>query len=152
MKRTIIAAVAALVAASPIAAATASAQNYRGDHDGNYDGRRDNDRNDRRDNDRRDNRRWDQGRDNGFYLNGRFYYGQPNYAQMQRRDFRPGWQQWRRGERLPSFARARYRELDWRREHFRAPPRGYHYVRDDRGQVLLVGIATGVILSILLNN
>jgi len=34
----------------------------------------------------------------------------------------------------------------------RQPPRGYHYVRDNNtGEYLLVGIATGVILSILLS-
>jgi Ni/Co efflux regulator RcnB len=96
--------------------------------------------------------RWNQRQHNGFYLGTRFYYGQPNYAQMNRRDFRPAWQQWRRGDRLSQYHRSHYREVDWRRERLRQPPRGYHYVRDDRGEVLLVGIATGVILSILLNN
>src|SRR5262249_2586133 len=58
--------------------------------------------------------------------------------------------QWRRGERLPYGYQSHYRVVDWRREHFRAPPRGYHYVRDDRGETLLVGIATGAILGIIL--
>jgi Ni/Co efflux regulator RcnB len=71
---------------------------------------------------------------------------------MNRRDYRPAYQQWRRGDRLPNYARTQYREVDWRREHLRQPPRGYHYVRDDRGELLLTAIATGVILSILLNN
>lgn len=96
--------------------------------------------------------RWNQRQHNGYYVGNRFYYGQPSRAQMQRRDFRPAWQQWRRGDRLPSYGRQHYREVDWRRERLRQPPRGYHYVRDDRGEILLVGIATGVILSILLNN
>jgi Ni/Co efflux regulator RcnB len=95
--------------------------------------------------------RWNQRIHNGYYVGGRFHYGQPSYAQTQRRDFRPAWHQWRRGDRLPYYARSSYHQVDWRREHYRAPPRGYHYVRDDRGEVLLVGIATGVILSILLN-
>jgi Ni/Co efflux regulator RcnB len=60
-------------------------------------------------------------------------------------------QNWRRGDRLSQYHRSQYREVDWRRERLRQPPRGYHYVRDDRGEVLLVGIATGVILSILLS-
>lgn len=150
MKRLSIAAAAALIAAGPLFATGASAQEYRG-------GRYDNDRDwrDRRDNDRRDQRRgerWDQRRHNGFYLGARFYYGQPTWAQMQRRDYRPAWQQWRRGDRLPHYARQHYRAVDWRRERLRQPPRGYHYVRDDRGELLLVGIATGVILSILLSN
>jgi Ni/Co efflux regulator RcnB len=100
----------------------------------------------------RQTQRWNQRRHNGFYIGNRFYYGQPSYAQMQRRDFRPAWQQWRRGDRLPAYGRQHYREVDWRRERLRQPPRGYHYVRDDRGEILLVGIATGVILSILLGN
>lgn len=60
--------------------------------------------------------------------------------------------QWRRGERLPSGYANHYRAVDWRREHYRQPPRGYHYVRDDRGQTLLVGIATGAILGVILGN
>ncbi len=118
---------------------------------------RDRGRNEHQDNNRgRDNNhraeRWNQRQHNGYYSNGRFYYGQPSAAIQARRDYRPAYQQWRRGERLPSYARTQYREVDWRREHYRAPPRGYHYVRDDRGEVLLVAVATGVILSILLNN
>ncbi|MBL8545348.1 MAG: RcnB family protein [Hyphomonadaceae bacterium] len=96
--------------------------------------------------------RWNQRQHNGYYANGRFYYGQPSAAIQSRRDYRPAYQQWRRGDRLPNYARTQYREVDWRREHLRQPPRGYHYVRDDRGEVLLVAVATGVILSILLNN
>ncbi|MBK6702445.1 MAG: RcnB family protein [Caulobacteraceae bacterium] len=52
---------------------------------------------------------------------------------------------------MPSYYQSRYRQVDYRRAHLRAPPRGYHYVQDDRGDYLLVGIATGVILSILLS-
>ena len=158
MKRFAIAAMATLMAVSPLAATAASAQQYgrdRGDrHDNDRDRNDRSDRNDRDRNDRNDNRRdrWNQRQHNGYYVNGRLYYGQPSAAQMNRRDYRPAWQQWRRGDRLPSYARSNYREVNWQRERLRQPPRGYHYVRDDRGEVLLVGIATGVILSILLNN
>ena len=41
---------------------------------------------------------------------------------------------------------------DYDRYGLRRPPRGYHYVRDDRGDYLLVGIATGVILGVILAN
>lgn len=59
---------------------------------------------------------------------------------------------WRRGDRLPSAYRDRYRPVDYRHAHLRAPPRGYHYVRDDNsGETLLVGIATGVILGVILS-
>jgi Ni/Co efflux regulator RcnB len=163
MKRLTLAAAAALMVASPLAAASAQAQEFRGDRDGGrHDGRGDNDRrdgdrrdNDRRDNDRRDNDRrgdrWSQRQHNGYYMNGRWNYGPPPAWAYGRRDFRPGYHQWRRGDRLPSYYRSHYRQVDWRRERLRQPPRGYHYVRDDRGEVLLVAIATGVILSILLS-
>jgi len=166
MKRFAIAGAAALMLTGPLAS-VASAQDLggrqngpsrvyvRGD-DGRYD-RRDNDRNDRRDNDRRadrrdNDRRFDQRRHDGYYLNGRFYRGTPSASIQARRDYRPAYTSWRRGERLPSYYRSHYREVDWRRAHYRQPPRGYHYVRDDNtGEVLLVAIATGVILSILMN-
>lgn len=55
----------------------------------------------------------------------------------------------RHGERLPSYYRTRYAPVDYRRHHLRAPPRGYHYVQDDRGEILLVAIVTGLIASII---
>ena len=148
MKRTkkiAIAALAALMAAGPIGATAASAQQYRGDR--NYER---NDRDDRRDN-RRD-ARWDQRQHNGFYLGNTFYRGEPTRAQEARRDYRSAYQQWRRGDRVPTSYRAHYRNVDWRRERLREPPRGYQYVRTDRGETLLVGIATGVILGLILSN
>lgn len=148
------AALAALDMVGPLATAgIASAQTRRDVREERQDvrGARRNLREERRDL-RQAQRRWNQRQHNGFYLGTRFYYGQSSYAQMQRRDFRPAWQQWRRGDRLPAYGRQLYREVDWRCERLRQPPRGYHYVRDDRGEILLVGIATGVILSILLNN
>ena len=141
MKRIGIAAAAAIMTIAPLGATAASAQQYRGDRHDRYD------RNDHRDNRRAE--RWDQRRHNGYYANGRFYYGQPTYAHQRAGDYRPAWQQWRRGDRLPNYARSHYREVDWRRERLRQPPRGYHYVRDDRGETLLVGLATGVILGII---
>ena len=120
----------------------------RGDRANDHRGRGDNDwnRGDRR-NDRNDNR-WNDARNNGYSYNGRWYYGPP---QASHRDYQPGYRAWRRGDRLPSYYQGRYRQVDYRRAHLRAPPRGYHYVQDDRGDYLLVGIATGVILSILLS-
>jgi Ni/Co efflux regulator RcnB len=59
---------------------------------------------------------------------------------------------WRKGERLPQNYRSHYREVNYRSYHLKAPPRGYHYVRDDRGETLLVGIATGAILGVILSN
>ena len=62
-----------------------------------------------------------------------------------------GFHQWRRGDHIPPYFRSRYAEVDYRAYHMRRPPRGYHYVRDDRGDILLVGILTGFILSAIID-
>jgi Ni/Co efflux regulator RcnB len=127
MKRIALAGLSALTLAGSFAGA-ASAQDY-GRYNHQNDGRGDWNRgdNNRRDNDRRGG--WDNrgGRD-----------------QFNR--------QWRRGDRLPFGYQNHFRGVDYRYSHLRAPPRGYRYVRDDRGQVLLVGIMTGVILSAIFSN
>jgi Ni/Co efflux regulator RcnB len=139
MKRILMTGLSALTLMGGLAG-TASAQDY-GRYDRQNDGRDgrgdwnrgDNGRGDwnRGDNDRRDNDRgrWDNrgGRD-----------------QFNR--------QWRRGDRLPFGYQNRFRGVDYRYARLRPPPYGYRYVRDDRGQVLLVGIMTGVILSAILSN
>lgn len=110
--------------------------------------RREEHRDDRRD-DRRDARqqaRWEARQHNGYTYNGHWYYGAPPAS---RRGYEPGYRQWRRGDTVPAYYRDRGHQVDWRRAGYRAPPRGYQYVRDDRGAVLLVGIATGAILTIL---
>lgn len=66
-----------------------------------------------------------------------------------------GWekQSYRRGERLPDRYRAEdYYVTDYHRYHLRAPERGYRWVRDDDGQLILIAIATGVIADIVLGN
>jgi Ni/Co efflux regulator RcnB len=60
-----------------------------------------------------------------------------------------GW--YKRGGYLPVEYRTRYVVTDWRRDRLREPPRGYHWVRSDNGDFLLVAIATGVIVDLLLN-
>src|SRR5262249_12218344 len=96
------------------------------------------------------NNQWDDHQHNGYSYHGQWHYGPPPANLQGHVDY--GFHQWRRGDHLPSYYRNRFQEVDWRHEHYRAPPRGYHYVRDDRGEVLLVGIATGAILSAILNN
>jgi Ni/Co efflux regulator RcnB len=148
MKRIVTALLAAATFATPVALPTAASAQHRGDR---YDRDRDHDRDwrrdrrDRRDDNRRD--RWDRSRHNGFWHGGRWYYGPPpRYYDDARYDYRA----WRRGDRLPSYYRQHYVVVrDYDRYGYRRPPRGYHYVRDDRGEVLLVGIATGVILGII---
>ena len=41
---------------------------------------------------------------------------------------------------------------DYQRYHLRQPPRGHRWVRDDRGNYLLVAIATGIIADLLLHH
>ena len=158
MKRLALMAVAAVTAFAPLAAAPAYADPPR--HERGYDRDRDHRRGDWRD-DRRDERRaynegrrdgyresrWDNRRHNGYNYNGRWYYGPPpaHWRDHARYDYRA----WRRGDRLPAYYRDHYRPVDYRYYRLRPPPRGYHYVRDDRGDYLLVGIATGVILGII---
>ena len=161
MKRLLVSTLAALMAVGPIAASGAAAQDWRHDRGDNRDRDRDGDR-DRdwgRDRDRHDNgrhngdrrgNRWDDRRHNGYSYNGRWYYGPPPAQYYGRVDY--GYHNWRRGDRLPSYYRSRYREVDYRYYHLRPPPRGYHYVRSDNGEVLLVALATGIILSAILNS
>ena len=146
MKRVTILALAAATAFSPLNA-PASAQDWRHhDRDGHYD-------RDHRDHDRdRDNDRWDRSRHNGYSYNGRWYYGPPPAAYYGRPGYSPGYRAWRRGDYLPGYYRDSYRDVDWRYYRLRPPPRGYHWVRDDRGEYLLVGIATGLILGTILSN
>jgi Ni/Co efflux regulator RcnB len=40
---------------------------------------------------------------------------------------------------------------DYERYRLREPPRGYHWVRDDDNNYVLVAIATGIILDLVLN-
>jgi Ni/Co efflux regulator RcnB len=130
MKRILMTGLSALTLMGGFAGAASAAdfgrnhQNDRGDWNRGRD-------NDRRDNDRRDNDR------------GRFERGR--YDNQFNRD-------WRRGDRLPGGWQNRYRNVDYRYYHLRPAPYGYRYVRDDGGRILLVGLATGVILSAILSN
>lgn len=156
MKRFAILAFTALTAIAPLAAPAASADPYHSTAPQNRpDAERREDRRDDRRDERRDDRqqaRWDARQHNGYSYNGRWHYGPAPQAYYGRPGFQPGYHDWRRGERVPAYYRDRAHRVDWRREHLRAPPRGYEYVRDDRGATLLVGIATGVILSAILSH
>ena len=60
---------------------------------------------------------------------------------------------WGKGDRLPDqYNDRRYEVTDWRARHYDAPPRGYHYVRTDDGDIVLAAIAGGVIANILVNH
>ncbi len=175
MKRIALAALTAAMFAAPLAVANDAAahERHRGDHDRrdyrdhrredrrDYRDHRREDRRDYRDHrredrrdwrdDRRDHRQWDRSRYNGYSYRGQWYYGPPpRYYGYD--DVHYGYRAWRRGDRLPRYYRDYYAPVDWRYYRLREPPRGYHYVRDDRGDYLLVGIATGIILGVILGN
>ncbi len=62
-----------------------------------------------------------------------------------------GW--YKKGGHVPAEYRGgSYVVNDWHSRHLHQPPRGYHYVRSDNGDFLLVAITTGVIASILANH
>lgn len=64
-----------------------------------------------------------------------------------------GHHHWVRGERLHAHYRGPvYVVRDYRARHLRRPPRGYHWVRDDDDNFLLVAIATGIIADVLINS
>jgi Ni/Co efflux regulator RcnB len=58
------------------------------------------------------------------------------------RDWVPPGHRWERGHRYDGPV---YVVHDYREYRLRPPPRGYHWVRSDDGQYLLIGIATGII-------
>jgi Ni/Co efflux regulator RcnB len=75
--------------------------------------------------------------------------GRGHYTNWHDRGRHEGW--YKRGGYLPVEYRTRYVVTDWRNDRLREPPRGYHWVRSDNGDFLLVAIATGVIVDLLLN-
>ena len=77
-------------------------------------------------------------------------YRQVRYANWHDRGRHEGW--YKRGGYLPVEYRTRYVVTDWRQDRLREPPRGYHWVRSDNGDFLLVAVATGVIVDLLLNH
>lgn len=61
---------------------------------------------------------------------------------------REGW--YKRGGHVPRQYRGRsYVVTDWRTRRLPPPRRGYHYVRSDNGDLLMVAITTGIIASII---
>lgn len=157
MKRMISAALVAATLAAPLAVPAPAAAHERDslyrDSDRDYrdsDGRTDRYRRDLRRAIRRGS--WNSGAFNGYTFRGQWHYGAPPAAYYQDRYFDPGYRAWRRGDRLPSNYRDRYRDVDWRDCGLHAPPRGARYVEDERGNYLLVAIATGVILGVLLSD
>ena len=154
MKRILLSTLAALMIASPMALpATAqqgnSHQDDRRDNDRNDNDHRDKDRHDDR-HDRRDgDRNWDEAQHNGYYV-GRSWYAGPPPVEIQRRDdYRPVYKVWAKGDRL-GYYNSRYVVVDYRERHLKRPPHGYHWVQDDRGDLILAAVAGGLIASVIL--
>ena len=99
-----------------------------------------------------DHRDQQQRQDQGNHGQNRGNHGHnKNYSGMYDRGRHEGW--YKRGGHMPSEYRGgSYVVTDWRNRHLREPPRGYHYVRSDNGDFLLVAITTGIIASILANH
>lgn len=128
-----------LIAAAVIGMAAGPAMAQSHGHDRGDDSRherhdnRHHDKHDRRD-ERRDERRDDR-----------------RYSGMHDRGRHEGW--YKRGGHVPrEYRTGRYVVTDWHREHLRQPPRGYHWVRSDNGDFLLVAVATGIVMDLLLHH
>jgi Ni/Co efflux regulator RcnB len=89
------------------------------------------------------------GHDHDRYVRHDDHRGHGRYKSWHDRGRHEGW--YHRGGYLPVEYRTRYVVTDWRHDHLREPPRGYHWVRSDNGDFLLVAITTGVIVDLLLN-
>ena len=93
---------------------------------------------------------WDDAQHNGYYNGSTWRHGPPPAALNRRNGVTLGYQPWRRGERLGYYNR-RYEEVDHRTLGRGSPRRGYHWVRDERGDDLLVATKSGVIIDIIIN-
>jgi len=72
-------------------------------------------------------------------------------AVMHDRGAKEGW--YKKGGTVPrDYRDDRYVVSNWQAEHLREPPRGYHWVRSDNGDFLLVAISTGVITDLMLSH
>lgn len=157
MKKFVTAAVAAVIATTSLglAATTADAQSYNNGSRGparheQVQDRREH-RQDARD-DRRENRQ-DARDDRREYRQDQRAYGR--YQRAERRYSAGRWQQpqghryqvYGYGQRLPSAYNA-YVVNDYNRYGLRAPPRGYHYVRNGN-DVVLAAVAGGLITAVI---
>ena len=73
------------------------------------------------------------------------YDSHDDHHQESRRDYE-------RGHRMPDRFRGDDHvvvEHDYGRYHLRRPPHGYHWVRGDNGDFLMVAVTTGIISSII---
>lgn len=159
MKRIATAFMAALIGASSLVSAPAMAAPgdqsnrgrsaaYRNEDQRNLSGRDNGARTD----DRNDRGNWSGDQNKGRYNNDGRYNdrrAERDWRHDERND-RYSDRDWRRGDRLSAYDRRHFRPVSYR-DHYRDAPRGYRYERNDRGDVLLIGIATGIIAGVILN-
>jgi Ni/Co efflux regulator RcnB len=144
MNRIVVGAVASLLALGAVAPAFAD-----NDHRGRGHDRHDRyDRHDDRHDRRHDRREWRDDRrearhDRRYYDNRGYYRPAPGYGSYG----------WARGHRYREYYGGPvYVVNDYSRYSVRRPPRDHHWIRDDRGNLLLVAIATGIIADYVINN
>lgn len=152
--------VLALAIAAAVSMPAMARDHGRRDHD-DRDDRRSEYRNDYR-YDRREDRREDR-RDDRYYDyyddrrhgRDRVVYVAPRYAPPPRVAYRHGppphaYPRWSRGARYDTRGYApTYVVRDYGYYGLREPPRGHHWRRDDRGDFILVAVATGLIASVI---
>jgi Ni/Co efflux regulator RcnB len=150
MNRFVVGAVASLLALGAVSPAFAD-DDHRGrghdrhDRHDRHDDRR-HDRHDRRD-DRREVRH-----DRRYYDNRGYYRPAPPPRVVYRPAPGRGYG-WTRGHRYNEYYRGPvYVVNDYNRYSVRRPPYGHHWIRDDRGNLLLVAIATGIIADYVINS
>ena len=132
------------VGAAPSALAAGDRDGHRGHHGWDQRGH------DRRDDRRDDRRHYSAGYREGYRdARGHQMYQQP--VRVVHRAGPPhGWARghdYRRGYRGPVYVVNDYSRYDLRR-----PPRGHHWIRDDRGNMLMVAVATGIIADLILHH
>jgi Ni/Co efflux regulator RcnB len=139
-------AVLALGMAAPAAQAAGDRDDRRGHHGWDDRGRGHDRGHDRRDDRRHYSNGYREGyrdaRRNDYYAPPRAVYrnGPPPHGWARGHDYR-------RGYRGPVYVVNDYSRYDLRR-----PPRGHHWIRDDRGNMLLVAVATGIIADLLMHH
>lgn len=98
----------------------------------------------------RDDRRYDRGDYRGDYRGYRPVNAPPSRVVYQTAPPPHGWA---RGQRYYDYYSGPiYVVHDYPQYRLRQPPYGYHWVRDDRGDFLLVAIATGIIADLILHH
>lgn len=147
--------VLALAIAAAVSMPAMARDHGRRDHDDRDDRRSDylsdyrgDDRHDR--DDRYDDRRYDRRHDDRRYGRDRVIYNTPHRVIYRGGPPPHAHPRWSRGVRYDTRGYApTYVVRDYGYYGLREPPRGHHWRRDDRGDFILVAVATGLIASVI---